>query len=59
MKGNKIVFYDWMRSQPIDFIEEVCYNSTVIPEKFIDEKFKDITIEELRILDDKYIFNDN
>lgn len=49
-------YKSWLSRQEKEFIFEVCgkYN---IPEFFRDYNFKPISLDELKILDDKYILN--
>lgn len=47
-------YRDWMLKQDLEFIKEVC--GDVGPDdKFKDYKFRSITLEELKELDDKFI----
>jgi hypothetical protein len=50
-------YKDWIVQQDKDFIDEVCCGNK-IPDKFKDYGYRDITLEELKILDAKFIAND-
>ncbi len=49
-------YKDWLKQQDQNFIDEVCCGNS-IPDTFIDYGLKDITLEELKALDAKFITN--
>ena len=51
-----IRYKEWLKQQDKGFIDEVCCDNG-IPDKFIDYGLRDITLEELKALDAKFITN--
>jgi hypothetical protein len=51
-----IRYKEWISQQDQSFIDEVCRGNE-IPSTFIDYGCKDITLEELKVLDAKFITN--
>jgi hypothetical protein len=49
-------YKDWMLQQEVSFIEEICKDRD-IPNTFKDFGYRDITLEELKALDNKFINN--
>ncbi len=52
-----IRYKEWLEQQDKGFIDEVCCGNS-IPETYIDYGMRDITLEELKALDTKFITND-
>lgn len=51
-----IRYKEWIAQQDSGFIEEVCCGNK-IPETFKDYGYRDITLDELKALDAKFITN--
>lgn len=50
-------YQDWFRKQPEEFQKLITINPEKVKENFIDEKYQSITLDELKQLDEQYIFN--
>lgn len=48
----------WFKEQPESFQREIVNNPAKVKDRFVDEKYSPITLEQLKELDERFNFND-
>jgi len=47
-------YTDWLKEQPLEFQMEILKDTNEMKDKFVDEKYRPLTLDELKFLDDKF-----